>query len=298
VRTTFIALLITICGFLTVETASAGPAGGGPDDRWWWPSDRCTSGYCQPKKRQQPTRRIHADDGPGILDRALPSAYLWIVLAATAVTVIALFRVHRAVQDKVGTLQGTTWELVRLMENTTPDGVRNRARIAEDTTEKFAVDGNSRIMRSALISTDQITPDLTAAGLNLMERHANDAAQFRAFRGALRNGISVFLLLMVQKNTDSAFIAMIEYTKRQRDRRDAPNFAELKMVFGLPVDPPDDDELRRILKRGLTFWDYFVIERAVRQRRQIFEGIAYHPPAGAGPITGDAILVEMRAYLH
>jgi hypothetical protein len=278
VRTKLIA--VAVFGFLATQAASAGPAGGGPDDRWW-PSDRCQSGYCPPKKR--PPRIVRTDDGPGLLDRALPTAYLWIFLAAAAVATVALFRVHRAVQDKVGTLQGTAWELVRLMENTTPDGVRNRAMIAENTTEKFAVDGNSRIMRSALISTDQITPDLTAAGLSLMERHANDAAQFRAFRGALRNGISVFLLLMVQKNTDSAFIAMIEYTKRQRDRRDAPNFAELK-----------------ILKRGLTFWDYLVIERAVRQRRQIFSGVEYHPPtpAGAAPVTGDAILVEMRAYLH
>jgi hypothetical protein len=186
------------------------------------------------------------------------------------------------------------------MENTTPDGVRNRAQIAENTTEKFAIEGNSRILRPALISPDTTTGDLTRAGLLLVEKHANDAAQFRAFRGALRNGIAIFISLMVHKNTHSAFVAMKEYSKRQRDRKDAPSLAELKMVFGLPEDPPSDaEDLASLRRQRLTGWDYFIIGRAVQQRRQIFDGLEYHPPGATAPVTTpDDILAQMRTYLH
>ena len=280
-RKAFIALIVIL---LSSTITPVGDAQRGGQSKW----QDCFGDYCQDRVKRRPT----------IVDQALSFTYAWLYVAG-AIVLIVMFRVHRAVQDVVGALQGTAWELIRLMENTTPDGPRNRAQIAEATTEKFAVDGNARILRSALISTDQITPELTHAGLNLMERHANDAAQFRAFRGALRAGIAIYLSLMAHRNTHSAFVAMIEYLKRQRDRKDAPSFAELKMVFNLPVDPPEDTELRHRLRKGLTFWDYYIIGRAVRQRRQIFGGLAYHPPTPAGTVvTGDAILVSMRDYLH
>jgi hypothetical protein len=247
--------------------------------------------------RPPPPRDITPRDT--IVDQALSIPYLWAYVAAGLVG-FAWLRLHWAIQDKVGALQGTAWELIRLMENTTPDGVRERARVAEDTTEKFAVTGNAMITRPSLVSGETITPDLTRAGLTLMERHANDAAQFRAFRGSLRSGVSIFLSLLVHRNASSAFIAMTEYIRRQRDRKDAPNLAELKMFFGLPPDAPKDDTPPH--KRGLTSWDYFTIGLATRNTGRILDGLEYHPPvpAGAAPVVarGDNILLAMRAYLH
>jgi hypothetical protein len=282
VRKTFIAFVIILCSFAIPGNAQRWETPG----KFW--RDCQGGGYCERSAKRPPT----------IVDRALSIPYAWLYVALI-VAMFLLLLVSRAVQDRVGSLQGTAWELIRLMENTTPDGVRNRARVAEDTTEKFAVDGNARIMRSSLISTDQITPDLTAAGLTLMERHASEAAQFRAFRGALRNGIAIFLSVMVHRNTHSAFVSMTEYLKRQRDRKDAPSLAELKMFFGLPVDPPADDVLQALQKKGLSAWSYFIIGRAVSHRRQIFDGLEYHPPAPAPAVTtADDILAAMRTYLH
>lgn len=232
------------------------------------------------------------------IDQIISTPYLWLYVAAL-LAAFGLYRLRLAVQTKTSALQGTAWELIRLMENTTPDGVRERARVAQDTTEKFAVTGNARIPRPAIIGGDAVTSDLTAAGLSLMERHWNDAAQFRAFRGSLRSGISIFLSLMVYRNISSAFVAMIEYMRRQRDRKDAPNFAELKIVFGLPPEMPSGEVAH---KRSLTALDYFTIGLATRNARRVLAGLEYHPPIpdGAAPVVarGDNILLAMRAYLH
>ena len=233
-----------------------------------------------------------------ILDLIASYLYLWPYPAAT-VAFIVFLRVRNSLRGRVSALQGAAWELVRRMENTTPDGPRERARIAEATAERFAVAGNASITRPSLITGDTPTSDLTAAGLSLMERHANEAAQFRAERSALRAGIAIFLSLMVHRNSQSAFVAMTEYMRRQRERKDIPNFADLKMALGLRTDWPADWHRR---KSDLTNWDYFAIDYAVRRRRRILAGIQYHPPAPEGSpsivVTGDNILLAMRAYLH
>ena len=196
-------------------------------------------------------------------------AYLW-PYPVGAVALFMFLRMRNSLRGRISALQGAAWELVRRMENTTPDGVRERARVAESTTEKFAVDGNAKIPRSAMFSGDAATSDLTAAGLALMERHANEAAQFRAERSALRAGIAIFLSLMVYRNSQSAFIAMTEYMRRQRERTDIPNFADLKMVLGLPSDWPAEWHRR---KSGLTRWDYFAIRFTVRRRSRVLSGL-------------------------
>ena len=223
-------------------------------------------------------------------------AYAWPYPVA-ALALLVILKIRAALQTRVDALQGAAWELVRLMENTTPDGPRERARVAEATAERFAVTGNAGITRPSLITGDAPTTDLTAAGLSLMERHANDAAKFRSFRSALRGGIAIFLSLMIHRNSQSAWVAMTEYMRRQHDRADAPNFAELKMALGLPPAWPYTPARHR-----MTRWNEFAIEFAMRQRRKVLSGLEYHPPApeGSPPIvvTGDNILMAMRAYLH
>ena len=96
-------------------------------------------------------------------------AYLW-PYPVGAVALFMFLRMRNSLRGRISALQGAAWELVRRMENTTPDGVRERARVAESTTEKFAVDGNAKIPRSAMFSGDAATSDLTAAGHHETER--------------------------------------------------------------------------------------------------------------------------------
>lgn len=216
-----------------------------------------------------------------ITELVIQNASYWPYFAV-GVSGIVCLKFISDVKKKKSALQGAAWELTRLMENTTPDAVIERARIAEATIEKFAVVGNASVNRSTLINDDPITPNLTDAGIKLMEKRAKEDREFKSYRSELRQGIGIFLQLVVYKNYRAAFIGMKEYKIRQRTK-DMPRLTQLG-----------------ILLERYGWWNRIILRSIVSQR--VMRGLEYHPqtPEGETPIVirNENILVAMRTYLR
>lgn len=236
------------------------------------------------------------------------------------------------VSSKVGALKTAAFDLVRLMETTT-DGNDAKGKKLEDIVHRFAIegaeniatafggpanmgdkpegDGNSGIQigGSAAVkpfSQVLVPTDLTDVGYRLMERRLGDMSSLGGNMGALRTGLTVFLLLMEHGNISGAFAHLTEHMKKQRDdaKKGLQNFIDLKRFFGLPTTWPKDSEPEEAFAKGLSWYQYLVFEAALsdKNKEKIYAMMQYHPmtPEGKTPITisGAKCLKSMRMYLY
>lgn len=204
-----------------------------------------------------------------------------------------------AIGSKMSALTGAAWELISLMENSTPGGPESRAVKAEATMEKIAIAGSERVVARPLAVVRQLDPRLTEAGLKLVEDYKSSSAGFRKSRGAVRQGVRIFLAIIRDRNLQAAYILMVEHMRAQLEDRSLPNFPNLKLFLDIPIDWPDRDMIDRLGGQG--YYGYMTSSAALQRLGQaIFDGLEYKTfdPRGLGAltVTGQDIIVAMREF--
>ena len=234
-----------------------------------------------------------------------------VILGAVAAMLLALlfFARHRdAIGSKSDALQGAAWELIKLMENSGPGGAENRAEKAENTTEKFAVTGATKVMTPRPLAVwREHNPGLTDAGLKLMDLYKVDSKGFRFGRGGARNGVAAFLSVLRDRNLQAAYVTVVDHMKAQRDEladkgtKGLPNLTNLKIFLNLPTEWPRGQMPEE--QRGQGFYGYLTSNIALtRMGGQVLRNLEYKTPAfGGRPAIvahGDDVLRAMREFVR
>lgn len=207
------------------------------------------------------------------------------VLAAILLGLLTYMRYMTTIYSKMDALQGACWELIKMMENSGPGGAESRATRAETTVERFGVIGATSVLATRPLATwQEINPELTDAGLKLADIYRGDSRGFRASRGAIRNGLAIFLAILRDSNLQSAYTLLVEHMKAQRDefedskKKTLPNYANLKQFLDLPIDWPTGDIPERC--HGQTLFGYKTSMRALYGiGSRLFAGLEYQSPA-------------------
>lgn len=234
-------------------------------------------------------------------------AYYFIIFISIFLVTFVLYLRYTysiTIATKVEHLSAAAWELIRLMETLSPSW-RTRLELARETTEQFAVDGAERLGASQHSFINNIDSShvstLKQVSDDIVDRWWKDAAKFRAKRGSIRNGVSVFLLLM-DGHIGGAHAGMIEHMHGQVSGKNPHNFDSLKKVLYITREFPTDDSIKYYRDAGLTFLQFYFISKSLEKRHKILSKLTYHPntPPGKDPIVirGENILVAMRTFLR
>lgn len=213
-----------------------------------------------------------------------------------------------AIGSKIDALQGAAWELVKLMENSGPGGAEARAEKAENTTEKFAVNGAAKVMTPRPLAVwREHNPGLTEAGLKLMDLYKADSRNFRAYRGGARNGVAAFISVLRDRNLQAAYVTMVDHMKAQRDElaekgsKSLPNLTNLKIFLNLPTEWPRGQMPEE--QKGMGFYGFLTSNIALnRTAGRVLSNMEYKTPAvGGRPALiahGDDVLKAMREFVR
>ena len=212
-------------------------------------------------------------------------------------------------------LQGAAWNLVRSMENN-PRHTASRNRSSQESQfEKVVVAAADRFRLPGVpeIYAGELFPTFMAEkGQQLLDFNRDDTNKFWFKAQGIRNGLQIFLDIMVLGNTTAAYIKMIDHMRRQRDEYDekgkkaSPNFTELKQLFALPTAWPTGDMPEQFEARGLTEQHSLDIALAARRyRHNILSGLEYKVWPAPGKedeerevFSGGALLEAMRDYVR
>lgn len=237
----------------------------------------------------------------------------WGIVALGAVAAILLgglfwLQHQEAIGTKASALQGAAWELIKLMENSGPGGAESRAEKAENTTEKFAVNGAAKVMTPRPLAVwREHNPGLTEAGLKLMDLYKADSKGFRFGRGGARNGVAAFISVLRDRNLQAAYVTVVDHMKAQRDElaekgsKSLPNLTNLKIFLNLPTEWPQGRMPEE--QRGMGFYGFLTSNIALtRTAGHVLSNLEYKTPAvGGRPALiahGDDVLKAMREFVR
>lgn len=212
-------------------------------------------------------------------------------------------------------LQGAAWSLVRHMENNPRHTAGKNRRSQEQMFHAniVAAADRFRLPNVPAVYEGELFPAFMAnKGQELVEFNRVDADKFWFKVQGLRNGLQVFLDIMVLGNVTAAYIKMIDHMRRQRDEYDgkgkksSPNLTELKRVFNLPTAWPTGDMPERMEERGLTELQAENIALAARRYRQMILAKLHYkiwPEPGKEEeerrdYHGENLLLAMRDYVR
>lgn len=212
-------------------------------------------------------------------------------------------------------LQGAAWNLVRQMENN-PRHTAGKNRASQEAQFHKNVVGSADRFRLAGVPevyAGELFPTFMAErGQQLVDFNRTDTDKFWFKAQGIRNGLQIFLDIMVLGNITAAYIKMIDHMRRQRDEFDekgkkaSPNFTELKQLFGLPTTWPTGEMPEQLEARGLTEQQALdIADAAYRHKHSILAKLHYKvwPEPGKEDeerqeFSGEDLLLAMRDYVR
>lgn len=230
-----------------------------------------------------------------------------IAMAALFMVTILLYlriRYNVIIGTMADAISGAAVELIKLMENSGPGGAEGRARRAEDTTERFGVNGAALLTlagRAPALIAGHRDHKLAEAGMHLMRQYWDDAAKFRKGRGMVRTGVLIFLTIVKHDNLQAAHTLMTEYMKRQQI--DWEGFPNLKIFLSIPTEVNACSGAETLQRNGLTWRQYYIATTGLRRaKRNMINSLEYRAPAVDGRpsvrLEGEAVLKAMREFVR
>ncbi len=176
--------------------------------------------------------------------------------------VIAYFGVRHFHENIVSSyaslLQSAAWDLVRQMENN-PRHTPGRTRVRRTRDFKNLVSEIAKELHIApeIMLSELKSPPVIDGAIAQLKNNEDFTTDFWFKAQGTRNGIQVFLDIVLLHNIAGALVRLTDHMKRQRDEfenkgtKKSPNFTALKLLLGLPTEWPMGDLPERCLAQGI-----------------------------------------------
>jgi hypothetical protein len=233
---------------------------------------------------------------------------IWVGLAGAAAALggFILYQRYRAqlqLSADIALTQSAALTIIKELENYPNHAAgrraRNRKKVLEDLALKAAEAGRPLPMG------DAGTLDLSTVGLELIERNEKDSSGHWRRVNGVRRGCQVFVALFQLKNPTAAFLALTEHVRVQArlEPGQTPSLTELKMLFGFPLEHPEEGLAERLEREGLSVNRELELLALANEVSAVFKGLFYTPfPVNEEdqPTTywDTQILDQFRAYMR
>lgn len=238
---------------------------------------------------------------------------MYIILLFLAPFILAtawyMLQLRERVSGLAAHLQSAAWDLVRQMENNPRyTAGKNRTKWTEEY-KALVLEAADSLTRVPNIYVGQLEQPVALTGaIDTIKKSDDESSSFWFKVQGTRNGLQVFLDLMVLRNPTSAYIRMTDHMCRQRDefenkgKKASPNHTAMKLALGLPTEWPTGDLPERCLAKGIEETRALnLVTAAKRHKRRILAKLHYKVwtlTDERPEFHGEELLLAMRDYIR